>query len=393
MDSKVALGKWFYTTVDSLENLHESQKLGWQIQKFEIPKLWLQTKGKGVKVAIIDTAADLTHPDLLFKGGFDFVKNNPLNKYRPQIQHATHVAGIIGARDNKKGIVGVAPECELYSLAILEDNGTGSYENLIKALQWCIDNKIDVINMSFGGDSDSQNLYQMIRKVYDAGITMVCAAGNSAWEKGYLDFPAIYNETIAVASIKPDMTLSEFSSIGPNIDVCAPGSDILSCVPGNKYGIMSGTSMAAPFVTGVITLLIAKHRMIGGSTPINNPEDVREHIIKVAKDISYNGRDQLTGYGIISPLESMEYAKDIAALDFANLIRIDDPTTGKAYYKFTVQFGWDFNDIQYLKGNGLIRTLTTPVIKKDEIVEILLTEQDIVNIVKKSVMNWKSFKK
>lgn len=392
MDKRLAIGKWYYNPTNTIGNLNESQTLGWQIQSFEIPKIWQECKGKGVKVAIIDTAADLTHPDLIFKGGYDFVKNQSLNKYKPTIPHATHVAGIIGARHNNKGIVGVAPECDLYSLVVLEENGTGSYSSLINSLQWCIDNKMDVINMSFGGDFDTPELYKMIRKVYDAKITMVCAAGNSAWEKGYLDFPALYNETIAVASIKPNMELSEFSSIGPNIDICAPGSEILSCVPGGKYGFMSGTSMAAPFITGMVALLIAKHRIMGGSTPINNPEDVREHIVRMAKDISYYGRDNLTGYGIINPVLSMNYAKDIANLDFANLVRIDDKKSGKTFYKFTVRFGWDFSDVQFLKGRGPIRKIVTPMARKGEVKDILLTESDIVDIIKKSISNTKNYK-
>jgi len=125
-----------------------------------------------------------------------------------------------------------------------------------------------------------------------------------------LSFPGIYNETIGVASLSSNMERSWFSSIGANIDLAAPGHLILSTTPKNTYTTLSGTSMATPFVTGLVALLIAKHRTSGGNTPINNVEDVRNHLIKTAGDIDYQGQDSYTGHGIVSPLASLNYDVD-----------------------------------------------------------------------------------
>ena len=282
-----------------------SQTTGWHINKYQFPEIWSQTQGEGIKVGIIDTAIDINHPDLNICGGYDFVNNTGLRTDSPLHGHGTHVAGIIGAKNNNLGIVGVAPKCKLYSLAVLNDQGEGSYGNIIRALDWAAENGMDVVNMSLGGGGDSKALYEAIRRVYDAGITLVCAAGNSAWERGYLDFPGTYNETLAIAAIKQNMQRAEFSSIGPNIDICAPGYEIVSTTPSNTYSSYSGTSMASPFVAGLVALLISKHRKLGGGTPVNSPSDVREHLVKVAKDVDFDGQDNYTGYGLVNPLESL----------------------------------------------------------------------------------------
>ncbi len=306
---KVNIGPLSKTEV-SIKNIKKRQTLGWQISKYKFPKMWAKTKGAGIKVAVLDTAVDLRHPDLKIAGGYDFVNNRDINYYKthhPKESHGTHVAGIIGARNNKFGIVGVAPECELYSCAVLGDDGSGDCNDIIKAINWCIKERIDVINMSLGGGADFKQYYKAIRRAYDANIPIVCAGGNSNWETGYLDFPGTYNETIAVASINSKMKRSVFSSIGSNIDIAAPGSDILSCTPKNTYSIFSGTSMATPFVAGLIALIIAKHRTTGSKSPVITVEDVREHLTKTAIDVDFKGQDSYTGHGLINPLLSMNY--------------------------------------------------------------------------------------
>lgn len=307
MNTKLRIGTLQSKPAANIGISATSQTLGWHIRQLNIPTLWSETKGKGVKVAVIDTAVDSTHPDLKIEGGFDFIRNAPLSNAIPQIGHGTHVCGIIGAKDNSFGTVGIAPECSLYSLVVLSEQGDGDYPTIIKALDWCIANKMDVINMSMGGGSDTPEFYAAIRRVYDAKIPIICAGGNEAWDTGYIDFPGTYDETISVAAIGPDFTRASFSSIGPNLDVAAPGVDILSTIPQNSYALYSGTSMAAPFVTGLVALIIAKHRLSGGSTPLNNVEDVRDHLIKVAKDVDYKGRDSFLGYGLINPNASLDF--------------------------------------------------------------------------------------
>lgn len=363
MEKHLKIGTLKIETVNS-KAVSMKQTTGWQIASYNFPAIWTQTKGKGVKVAIIDTAVDLNHPDIKIEGGWDFVKNAPLSKSTPVQGHGTHVSGIIGAKDNNIGIVGIAPECSLYSLPVLDDTGSGSYTNIIKALDWCIANKIDVINMSLGGGSDTPEFYQAIRRVYDANIPMICAGGNGDWDTGYLDFPGTYDETIAVAAINESFTRATFSSIGPNIDLAAPGVNILSCTPNNTYSIFSGTSMATPFVTGLVALMIAKHRISGGTTPLNNVEDVRQHLIKVCKDVDYKGRDGYTGYGLVNPNASMDYdvQPTIPALVESSFL------TGK----FTVKLSKEY------------KKLTTVIGAKGESIQMWLTDDEISIIIKRT---------
>jgi subtilisin family serine protease len=245
-------------------------------------------------------------------------------------------------------MVGVAPECDIYVCRVLDENGSGSFSDIMDALDWCVANGMDVINMSLGSGVDFQGFYTKIRTVYDAKIPIVCAAGNSAWETGYLSFPAVYNETIAIASLNQTLTKSSFSSVGGNIDVAAPGENILSCSPGNTYRLLSGTSMATPFVTGLVALIISKHRTLGGSTPINGPEDIREHLNKTATDLDFSGRDNYTGYGIINPLSSLNYEVSSTISNVSNVTKTSRGTTN--YFK-----------IKYKPSEDLTYTTTTTV--------------------------------
>lgn len=363
MEKKLGIGTLTTQNVN-IKAISTKQNLGWQISAFNFPSIWLQTKGKGIKVAVIDTAVDLNHPDIKIEGGWDFVKNVPLSKLTPIQGHGTHVCGIIGARDNGFGIIGVAPECSLYSLVALDDTGSGSYNTIIRALDWCISNKMDVINMSIGGGSDTPEFYQAIRRVYDANIPMICAGGNGSWDTGYLDFPGTYNETISVAAVNENFTRASFSSIGPNIDVAAPGVNILSCTPNNTYSIYSGTSMASPFVTGLVAIMIAKHRIFGGTTPLNNVEDVRNHLIKVARDVDYKGQDNYTGYGIINPTSSMDYDA-----------QPQTPTLIESNFllsNFMMKLSKEYNKLTQIFG------------VKGESIQVKLTEDEITTIIKRS---------
>lgn len=285
-----------------------SQSLGWQIQNYNFPDIWMNTQGEDVKVAIIDTGIDPLHEDLQVEAALDFVGSANGDLLDPETTlepHGTHVAGIVGARNNEKGVVGVAPKCKLYSCRVFPIGSGASLNDIIKALQWCIDNKMDVVNMSLGALGTTDGFYQVIRAAYDVGLPIVCAAGNDGWSIQYLQYPANFDETISVAAFNSSMTRASFSSIGANIDIAAPGEGIHSTIPDNGYAIMSGTSMAAPFVTGLVALIISKHRKLGGKTPVNNVEDIRNHLTKIAFDVDFEGQDLYLGHGLINPVSSL----------------------------------------------------------------------------------------
>jgi subtilisin family serine protease len=298
-----------------------SQAIGWQVETFDFPQVWSETQGQGVKVAVIDSGVDTSHPDLNIARSLDFVgisstgwwdaENERViapdidyGSYTPTHDHGTHVSGIIAAKNNDIGMVGVAPECEIYALRALNESGSGSYDDISIALLWCLYNEdIDIVNMSLGGFYGYEPLWETLNLLYKNNIACIVSAGNEYYDpeyRGYISFPAQYDETISVASLDQDEDRSYFSSVGPNLDVAAPGRDIFSTIIGGGYGVMSGTSMAAPFVSGLAALVISKHRLLGGTTPVKTVEDLRSHISKTAKDDElFDDKDIYRGFGLV----------------------------------------------------------------------------------------------
>jgi len=245
-------------TANPIETL--ASEIPWGVERVNASGLWNYTQGQAVRVAIIDTGIDYTHPDLKdnYAGGYNVVakSNDPMDDQG----HGTHVAGTIAAVRNGTGVVGVAPRARLYAVKVLGSDGSGSYANIISGIEWAIDNHMNVINMSLGGGGYLQAMHDEIKAARDAGITIVCAAGNDG---GDVNYPAKYPETIAVSASDSSDKLAYFSSRGDEITVIAPGVNIYSTMRGGSYGKMSGTSMACPHVAGLAALAIGA----GASTP------------------------------------------------------------------------------------------------------------------------------
>jgi hypothetical protein len=244
--------------------------------------------GRGVKIAIIDSGVDNNHPALRhIQHGLDFTNRNAAGEPDPQtwnidvISHGTHGAGII-AGNGKNGIRGFAPEAEIHALKLFPG---GKFDDLIAALKYCIDKKIDVVNLSLGNEQQSEIVFQWVERARQAGIAVVVAAGNSA---GPVQFPALLPNVLSVSAIgqdgdypadtfhqqsKPHSALgligvnglyaARFSSYGPQVKVAAPGVAIISSVPGGGYAAWDGTSMAAPHITGLLSLIAAHPSFVG----------------------------------------------------------------------------------------------------------------------------------
>lgn len=252
----------------------------------------------------------IDHPDLKvnIKGGINFTTSNPKD-YVDRQGHGTHVAGIIAAEDNAIGVIGVAPKAEIYAVKVLGDQGHGSFDMIVKGIDWAVDNKMDIISMSLGSSASSTQIHEAVKRAYKKNITVVAAAGNDGdeYDDNDMGYPARYPETIAVGSINKYMKRSWFSSDGEELDIMAPGEEIYSTYLKNEYAILSGTSMATPFITGILALLISEHRKSKSKkTPIDTPEQIREHLIRTADDAGEIGKDNFYGYGIVSPTKLME---------------------------------------------------------------------------------------
>ena len=273
-----------------------SQKVDWGTIAMMAPQACRLTKGKGVKVAILDTGIDKTHPDLApnLKGGINFAAGN-MSAFDDRQGHGTHCAGIIAGCDNDIGIVGIAPQADIYAVKVLGDDGTGSLTNIIRAIDWCIQTKMDVISMSLGGSgSPPPAFHEVFKRAHAANIPVIVATDNENEEVSY---PAAYPETIAVGAMNERFELATFSNHGKTLDVMAPGVDICSTLPVNAYGKMSGTSMATPMVAGAVALYIAHKRSKGESYTV---QQIHNAIKESAVDLGIEGYDTVTGHGLLN---------------------------------------------------------------------------------------------
>lgn len=254
--------------------------------------------GAGIKVGVLDTGIQLNHEDLIVKGGVSFIPG--VTSYNDDEGHGTHVAGIIGAENNGIGTVGVAPEADIYSIKVLDQNGSGYDSYIIAGIDWAITNKMDIINLSLGGDEGNSFLKDAVDKAVANGILVVAAAGNDGGADptgNTVDYPAKYANAIAVSSINSSLQRSSFSSAGEEVDIAAPGSYILSTTNNGAYGYMSGTSMATPYASGVLAL-------IKQNNPTWTAQQLRDQLESTVEDLGVVGRDVVFGEGLVqAPLK------------------------------------------------------------------------------------------
>lgn len=248
-----------YQVVEHVELANEIPK---GIEMIQAPRMWEKTRGKGITVAILDTGCDLTHPDLKEQiiGGRNFTEDDHGNSdaYMDYNGHGTHVAGTIAAMQNNQGVIGAAPEAKLLIIKVLDKNGSGQYDWIIKGLHYAIEQKVDIISMSLGGPADVPELYEAIQKAVNNNILVVCAAGNEGDGDDGTDeyaYPGSYNEVISVGAIDLEGNSSRFSNSNNEVDLVAPGEKILSTYLNGKYAALSGTSMATPHVAGAMALI------------------------------------------------------------------------------------------------------------------------------------------
>lgn len=226
----------------------------WNIQAVQADGV-SETSTQKVKVAILDSGIDYTGDiDVKMRKNFIPGQDTVYAIYEDSVGHGTNVAGIIAAKDNDIGITGLNPNVELYSARILDDNLQAPISRVVDAIYWAIDNKVNIINISFGTMTDSEALHQAIKDAYDQGILIIAAAGNH----GEVEYPAAYEEVIAVGSVDTNGDRSDGSAVGEELELVAPGEQILSTGSFGGVSVGDGTSLAAPHVTGIASILWQK---------------------------------------------------------------------------------------------------------------------------------------
>lgn len=283
------------------------------IEMIAAPKIWEKSKGKGITVAILDTGCDETHPDLSEQiiGGRNFTDDDNGNPdvYTDYNGHGTHVAGTIAAIHNDKGVIGVAPEASLLILKVLDKNGSGQYDWIINGINYAVEQKVDIISMSLGGSEDIPELHQAIQNAVANQILVVCAAGNEGDGQDSSDewaYPGSYNEVISVGAINLQRRSSEFSNSNNEVDLVAPGEEILSTFLNGKYAKLSGTSMATPHVSGALALI----KEIANKNFERNLTEPELYAQLIKRTIPLGNSPKLEGNGLLY-LTTVDYLSDL----------------------------------------------------------------------------------
>ena len=247
----------------------------------DLPEAWsLGVGSRDVRVAIIDTGIDFFHPDIRENlwinlteipgnglddddngyiddvHGFDFVSDDG-DPFDDQ-GHGTHVAGIVGAvANNRRGTAGVCQEVSLIAIKSFGVSGSADVATVVKSMRYAIDHGTDIINASWGVDIRSELMRTAVEEAAEADVLFVAAGGNRQSEQ--LFYPAAFENTIGVGATDKNDQRSRFSNYGSFIDLAAPGQTIFSTLPDNRFGFLSGTSMAAPHVSGAAALALSRY--------------------------------------------------------------------------------------------------------------------------------------
>jgi subtilisin family serine protease len=338
----------------------------WGLPQINMPSAWNINTGNGaVVIAIVDSGVDRTHTDLAANVwtnsaeipgngldddgngyiddvyGWNFVSNN--NNTNDDNNHGTHVAGIAGAvGNNSTGVSGVNWNVKLMPVKVMDASGNGGNYEIAQGITYAADKGAHVINLSVGGYWFSETLRTAINYAYSKGCIVIAASGNDNVDTPM--YPASMHNVVSVGSTDSSDLKATFSNYGNFIDLVAPGVNILSTLPGNLYGSANGTSMSAPFVSGLAALIKAK-------TPAYTNTDIYQTIVTTALDLGTAGWDTSFGYGRIDAFAALSKAtvlrSNISSPDmFAvvnNTINVVGTSSGPNFNHYVVEWGMGDN--------------------------------------------------
>ncbi|MCX8128805.1 MAG: S8 family serine peptidase [Clostridia bacterium] len=283
--------------------------LQWGLPKIKANQAWDAAREKStVTLAVLDTGVNTSHPDLAgrFVSGYNTISNSA--NVSDDNGHGTHVAGIAAAiRNNSKGIAGVSNKISIMPIKVLDSTGSGYTTDICEGIVWAANRGAKIINLSMSAPGKDEFLQSAIDYAYDKGAIIVAAAGNSNTDTAY--YPAALNNVIAVSSLDTSGFKAYSSNYGTYIDLTAPGVNIYSTASDGKYGYMSGTSMAASFVSAAAAYLWSLDNTL-------TAEKVEQTLKDSATDMGYSGKDTYYGYGLINLRKAVQaYAVNPAPPD------------------------------------------------------------------------------
>ena len=301
---------WEYLPEPVIPNDTYYSTCQWNLPQIRAPYAWaVSTGSSNVIVAVLDSGADLTHPDLQGQlvAGYDFVNNDA--DPSDDKGHGTHVAGIVAARTNNgQGIAGVAWGSKIMPVKVLDWRGRGTHSQGAQGIIWAADQGAQIINLSLGGESSSATLQNAINYAHSRGALVVASAGNDYEEGNPVIYPAAYPHVLAVAATGDQDEHADYSETGAYVDVAAPGGNPSGSWDANpnhwitssywrgagygEYLQVAGTSQAAPHVAGLAAL-------VWSVSPSLSNDQVEQVIEETAVDLGDPGRDDVFGYGRI----------------------------------------------------------------------------------------------
>ena len=283
----------------------------WNYDALRLDEIHAFLTGAGIKVAVIDSGVDRTGPELNGNGlngtskvldGCDWV-TSPTNVCRgtgvlDENGHGTHVAGIIAAKNDGKGVTGVSPGVQILPLRVLNSEGAGWLSDIAAAIDYAVTDGAKVINLSLGGTDDHNLIRFAVEDAISQGVVVVAAAGNSG-ASAAASYPAAYAGVIAVAATTESNEIATYSNGGSYLDVAAPGSGIVSSWPFDSgYARLSGTSMASPHVAGLAALLLQQNVPAGSIL-----DRISSTAVSTTPFIDYS--PERYGRGFINPYQAL----------------------------------------------------------------------------------------
>jgi len=290
----------------------------WGLAKINIKDAWSLSTGTGVVVAVLDTGIVRNHPDFYGQiySTISYIGTTGATDY---YGHGTHVAGIIAARSDGQFVVGVATNSKILAVKVLDDDGAGTVDSEVRGLIYVstCSAKPKVVNLSLGGTYYSDIENEAIQKVYQKGIAIIAAKGNENTDEP--NYPSDYQNVFSVGAVDYLDRKADFSNYGPDLDIVAPGVHIISDVPlPDTTYYYDGTSMAAPFVSGVAALIYSLR-------PNLSPRDVYRILIQSADDLGTPGFDSYYGNGRLNAARSVQTASSYVAQSIVKAYTYPNP--------------------------------------------------------------------